>query len=451
MMFSLQIAQQGLFLISLLVVSFLLWRRIRFIKQNIRLGKNSKTQDNKAVRLKKMLLVAFGQQKMFDRPLAGFMHLAVYVGFLLINIEVLEIILDGITGKHRLFSGVLGTFYPFLINFFECFAVAVVAACIVFLVRRNMLKTSRFIKPEMKGWPSTDANIILVWEILLMFALYTMNATDSAIQNHISHNEYISSHYTPVGSFVVSSFLVPLYENMHLTTLTVIERASWWIHILGIMSFAIYVTYSKHLHIVLAFPNVYYSKISPLGQMYNMPEITKEVKIMLGQQADQGDSTQEVSRFGAKDVTDLSWKNLLQAYTCTECGRCTAECPANQTGKKLSPRKIMMDTRDRAEDLGKYIACNNNNSHDRKTLYNDYISKEEIMACTTCNACVQACPVGIDPLSIILQIRRYMCMEESDTPTSWNVMFKNIENNYAPWAFSPTNRFKWTENLKEEK
>ncbi|WP_337042595.1 4Fe-4S dicluster domain-containing protein [Emticicia sp. 17c] len=441
-----QILSQVLFVIALGVAAYFISRRVILIKKTIQLGRAEDRTDQPAERLKTMLLIAFGQKKMFNRPLVGFMHFIIYAGFLIINIEVLEIVLDGILGTHRLFFPFLGGFYYFLINFFEILALGVLSVCVIFLLRRNVVKVQRFQESrhrEMKTWPRTDANLILTIEILLMWAFLSMNAVDSLLQARGV------GHYAEAltGSFAISQWLQPLFSGWSTDTLIVYERAAWWFHILGIMGFALYVTYSKHLHIFLAFPNTYFSNLKPKGEMPNMPAVTKEVKIMLG--LDQPDETPaEVGRFGAKDVRDLSWKNLMDAYSCTECGRCTSACPANITGKKLSPRKIMMDTRDRLEDIQKGWLKNGEDYDDGKTLLGDYILEEEILACTTCNACVQECPVNISPLDIILQLRRYKVMEESSAPASWNMMFSNLENNMAPWKFSPGDRFNWADNLK---
>ncbi|MEN7546879.1 (Fe-S)-binding protein [Rapidithrix thailandica] len=445
------LVQQIAFLGLLAFAAFLLFRRIRFIQRNILLGKKTGAVEQKGERMKRTLLLAFGQKKMFDKPIVGFLHFAIYAGFIIINIEILEIILDGVLGTHRLFAPLVsaGVYRAFL-GIFEFLALGVVLSCAIFLIRRNALKVGRFHKPEMKGWPTSDANIILIWEIALMFALYTMNAADSILQSRIGDMAYVDAHYTNVGAFAVSQWFVPLYDNLSTGMLLTVERVAWWVHIAGILGFAIYITYSKHLHIILAFPNVYFGDLRPKGEMENMETVTQEVKIAMGLAADTAAESEEIGTFGAKDVTDLSWKNLMDAYSCTECGRCTAVCPANITGKKLSPRKIMMDTRDRMEALGGKIDKEGKEYTDEDTLYGNYITKEELMACTTCNACVEACPVTINPLSIILQLRRYVAMEESGTPAAWNAMFSNIENNAAPWAFPATERFKWADELQRE-
>lgn len=436
---------QVLFVIVLAIASYFLFKRISRIRKNIFLGQPAKRNDQPEKRWKTMLLVAFGQKKMFKRIIPAFLHLLIYVGFLVINLEVLEFVIDGVAGTHRIFAPFLGDFYTVLINVFEFLAVAVLFSCVVFLIRRNVLSIKRFHAPEMKKWPTLDANLILVIEIILMFAILTMNATDMLIQGK-------DEHYVQTGTFFFSSFLTPLFEGMSVGTLVFVERFAWWFHIVGILGFAIYVTYSKHLHIALAFPNTWYSNLFAKGKMENMPVVTNEVKMMLGMPAegDANEAPTEVGRFGAKDINDLSWVNLMNAYACTECGRCTSECPANMTGKKLSPRKIMMDTRDRAEEVGNSLAKGGKGLEDGKTLLGDYITKEEINACTSCNACVEACPVNIDPLSIILQMRRYVAMEESGSPASWNNMFQNVETSFAPWKFAPTDRFKWASEMKNE-
>jgi heterodisulfide reductase subunit C len=381
-----------------------------------------------------MLLVAFGQQKMFKKLVPAVLHLFIYVGFLVINLEVLEFIIDGLFGTHRIFAPFLGSFYTFCLNFFELLALAVVISCIVFLIRRNVLKLPRFWSSEMTSWPRLDANLILIIEILLMAAIFTMNSTDQILQSRDA------AAYTPTGKFFLSAQLMPLFDGASTATLIILERSAWWIHIIGILAFAVYITYSKHLHIFMAFPNTYFANLKLPGHMDNMPEITNEVKIMLGAAAADQNTGEPSSRFGAKDVRDLTRFNIMNAYACTECGRCTAECPANITGKKLSPRKIMMDVRDRVEEIGQ----SGKNGDDNKSLLGDYITREEIFACTSCNACVEACPVNIDPLSIILQLRRYTAMEESSSPSEWNNMFSNIETNFAPWKFPANDRFNWS-------
>jgi len=442
-----QIVQQLLFAVALGLTAWLMTKRINIIKKTIQLGKSENRTDRPAERLGTMLRIAFGQKKMFDRPVVGFMHFVIYAGFLLINIEVLEIILDGLLGTHRLFASFLGSFYLILIDFFEFLAVGVLTVCLIFLVRRNITKVERLQASrhrEMSGWAQLDGNLILVIEIVLMLAILSMNATDAILQQRGVE------HYHPVGDFFFSSFLQPIFSGLSDGALVAVERVAWWAHILGIFAFALYVTYSKHLHIFLAFPNTYFANLLPKGEMHNMPEITKEVKIMLGmEQPDPNEPPAEIGRFGAKDVADLNWKNLMDAYSCTECGRCTSACPANITGKALSPRKIMMDTRDRLEDVGKNMLANGGEfKDDGKSLLGDYISEEEILACTTCNACVQECPILISPLDIILQLRRYKIMDEAQAPASWNAMFNNLETNQAPWKFSPSDRFNWADDVK---
>tara|TARA_B100000768_G_scaffold48367_1_gene47169 strand:+ start:3835 stop:5157 length:1323 start_codon:yes stop_codon:yes gene_type:complete len=419
--------------------------KIKKIRRNIFLGKPLEIKDNKAERWKTMAKVAMGQSKMVVRPVAGFFHILIYVGFVLINIEVLEIIIDGLTGEHRFFAPYLGSFYNFLIGFFEILALLVVVACFVFLYRRNISSIRRFKMPEMKGWPKLDGNLILVVEVVLMGALLKMNACDQILQLRGA------DHYMVAGSFPISQFLVPFFDGFETGTLITFERIFWWAHITGILIFLNYVPYSKHFHIILAFPNTYYSNLKPKGQLNNMAAVKKEVDLMMG-----GDpfATPETTvddgppeRFGVKDVTDLNWKNLLDAYSCTECGRCTDNCPANQTGKLLSPRKVMMDTRDRIEEVGKNIDKAGKPVEDGISLLGNYITEEELWACTTCNACVDACPLNIDPLNIIMNMRRYLIMEESKSPDSVTSMFNNVENNGAPWAFPAADRGKWIDEL----
>ncbi|HRO84112.1 MAG TPA: (Fe-S)-binding protein [Niabella sp.] len=433
-----QILQQILFLILAATAGILFYRKVVQIKHNIFLGRTETISDNPSQRWKNVLLLAFGQKKMFQNPLVGVLHFFVYAGFIIINIEVLEIVLDGILGTHRIFAGLLGGFYDFLINSFEILAVLVIVVCVIFLVRRNIIRLKRFSGKDLNGWPRSDANIILIIEIALMSAFLKMNASDTLLQ--LRGVEHYTGHLT--GNFVISQFIQPFFENYSNNALIFIERFCWWFHIVGIFAFLNYLPYSKHLHILLAFPNAYYASLKPMGEMTNMPTVQNEVLYAMQPELAPAESA-PVERFGAKDIMDLSWKNLLDAYSCTECGRCTAACPANITGKLLSPRKIMMDTRDRMEEVGKIIRLNKEWKDDGKSLLHDYISAEELRACTTCNACVQECPVSISPLDIILQLRRYLIMEESNAPQEWNVMFNNVENNFAPWKFSPDDRDKW--------
>lgn len=439
---------QILFLIVVLIAAYLFLARIFRIKNNILLGQDEDRSDQPLKRWKSVLLVAFGQKKMFKKLIPAFLHLLIYVGFIVINIEGIEFLIDGLSGQHRTFARILESsgqtdFYTIAINIFEFLAVAVILSCVFFLIRRNMLKVKRFNGIEMTKWPILDANLILIFEILLMIAILTMNATDQILQ------ERNVAGYPTTGLLFFSEFLAsPLYQSLSTQILIIIERVAWWIHIIGMFLFAIYVTYSKHLHTIMAFPNTYYSNLESLGKIKNMPEVTREVNLMLGIASDDQGALTEIKRLGAKDVCDLSWKNLMDAYTCTECGRCSAECPASQTGRKLSPRKIMMDTRDRIDEWGEIVSKGGKDADDGKSLLGDYISKEEIFACTSCNACVEACPVMIDPLSIILQIRRYLSMEVSSAPADWNAMFSNIETSFSPWKFPPSERFDWADELK---
>lgn len=439
-----QIIQQILFILIAAAAIGLFTINIRKIIRNIRLGRDEDLNDNPGIRWKNMLLLAFGQKKMFRNPLVAVLHFFVYAGFIIINIEILEIVLDGILGTHRLFVPLLGGLYSFLINAFEVLALLVILGCAIFLIRRNILKLKRFISKDLDGWPRSDANYILITEIVLMTLFLTMNASDTLLQQR--GDEHYIAHST--GSFIISQYLHPIINGIGNSGLEILERACWWLHIIGVFAFLNYLPYSKHLHIIFAFPNAYYAKLRSPGEMENMPAIQNEV--LYAMQPDKiptGAGNEPPKKFGAKDVFDLSWKNILDAYSCTECGRCSAACPATQTGKKLSPRKIMMDTRDRSEAVGKIIDKNKEFKEDGKTLLHDYISVEELRACTTCQACVKECPVSIDPLDIILQLRRYLVMEESNAPQEWNAMFGNVENNFAPWKFSPDERDKWASEV----
>lgn len=436
-----------IFILVLITAIFLFSKQIRFIRRNILLGRDVDLSDRKAERFAKMARVALGQSKMVKKPISGLLHIVVYIGFVIINIEVLEIIVDGVLGTHRAFAGFMGPFYDALIWSFEWLAIGVLVACVIFLVRRLFLNIKRFRFREMTLWPKTDANIILITEILLMLAFLSMNAADSILQSRGV------DHYAEAGSFPISSVLLaPFFEGMSNNSLIVLERFAWWFHIIGILAFLNYLPISKHFHIILAFPNVYYSRLDPKGKFNNMESVTNEVKLMMDPSADpyaapaEGEAAQEVSRFGAKDVHDLNWKHLMDAYSCTECGRCTEQCPASQTGKLLSPRKIMMDTRDRLEEVGKNIDKHGKDFDDGKDLWS-YILEEEIWACTTCNACVEACPVSISPLDIIMEMRRYLVMEESKARPELNSMFSNVENNGAPWQFPPADRDKWIQEM----
>ncbi|MEC8323802.1 MAG: (Fe-S)-binding protein [Bacteroidota bacterium] len=407
-------------------------RNIQKIRRNIRLGIEVSVAGSSKQRWINMTKIALGQSKMVRRPLSGFLHLIVYLGFIIINIEVLEIVIDGLFGTHRIFAPIMGPFYGILIGIFEIFALLVFVAVVVFWLRRNIMRLKRFMSSEMKGWPKQDANLIIYFEMVLMALFITMNATDVEFQALNSGN-------------IISRFVSPLFEGLPMHA---IERTAWWLHIAGILIFLNYLYYSKHLHILLAFPNTYFESLKPQGQIENLEAVTKEVKLMMDPGADPYvlcDDTAEVAdKFGASDIFDLNRFQLLNAYTCTECGRCTSECPANQTGKKLSPRKIMMDTRDRLEAVGKNIDANNGNFNpDGKQLLGDYISTEEIWACTSCNACVEACPVSINPLSIIMDMRRYLVMEQSSAPLELNTMMNNIENNGAPWPYNQMDRLNW--------
>ena len=437
--------QQILFVIVAATAIWLFARNIGRIRRNILLGRDAAYNNEPGLRWKNVLLLAFGQKKMFKKPLVAIMHFVIYAGFIIINIEVLEIILDGILGTHRLFATPLGGLYSFLINGFEFLAIGVIVVCVAFLVRRNIIKLKRFISKDLDGWPRSDANYILISEIVLMTLFLTMNATDTLLQQR-GFGEY-GTHTT--GNFFFSEWLHPIFNGMTNDGLAMLERTAWWLHIVGILAFLNYLVYSKHLHILLAFPNAYYARLESQGKMKNMPEVQKEV--LYAMQPELATSSEAPpARFGAKDIFDLTWRNLLDAYSCTECGRCSESCPATKTGKLLSPRRIMMMTRDRAEDVGTNINTNGEFKDDGKTLLHDYISVEELRACTACQACVEACPVAISPLEIILDLRRSLVMEESNAPAEWNAMFSNIENNFAPWKFSPEERDKWAEEMNAQ-
>ncbi|HZH86860.1 MAG TPA: (Fe-S)-binding protein [Brumimicrobium sp.] len=416
------------------------------IRSNILMGRDVNRSDNKSERLKVMTLIALGQKKMFKRPIPAILHFCLYAAFIITQVELIEIIADGLSGEHRLFRASLGGFYTFMISFIEVLSVLAFIATFIFLARRNLIKVPRLNMKEMKGWPKLDGNMILVMELILICFIFMMNGADEVLYAEgLSHAANLGD-----GSFnfAISQFVGPaLFGGMSESTLVVIERIGWWGHIIMVFSFLNYLPFSKHFHIILAFPNTFYSNLKPQGQFTNMESVMKEVKLMMDPDADPyaapEEAVGEVQRFGAKDVEDLSWKNLLDAYTCTECGRCTDNCPANRTGKLLSPRKIMMDTRDRLDEKGVGLRKNGKGHDDGKSLLNDYISEEELWACTTCNACVEACPVNIDPLSIIMEMRRYLVMEESKVPTELAGMISNTENNGAPWQFSPEDRIKW--------
>lgn len=432
------------FIVILIAAGGLFAFQVSKIRRNILLGRDINRSDRKGERLALMIRVALGQSKMVVRPMAGIMHIFVYLGFVIINLEVLEIVIDGIFGTHRIFA-FMGGFYDVLIGSFEILAALVIIGCVVFLIRRNIGRIKRFHAREMTSWPKSDANYILVIEILLMVAFLSMNGADYVLQKDGALG------YIQAGAFPVSGLLFPIFGDLSTSTLIGIERGAWWFHIVGILLFLNYLPISKHFHIILAFPNVYYANLKPKGQFKNMESVTNEVKLMMDPEADPYAAQPEPEegaapeKFGSKDVQDLHWKNLMDAYSCTECGRCTDVCPANITGKLLSPRKVMMDTRDRLVEVGKNIDKHGKDHDDEKSLLYDYITEEELLACTTCNACVEACPVNIDPLEIIMDLRQYMLMEDSKSPAEWNVMNTNIENNGAPWAFPATDRLKWAE------
>jgi ferredoxin len=431
---------QLVFLVLLVAGVGLFARKIATIARNIRLGKDESRTDQPARRLEQMVRVALGQGKMLSRPVAGFFHVVIYVGFVLINLEVLEIVLDGLLGTHRLFKPLLGSFYQVIIGFFEVLAVGVLISCVVFLWRRNVQKLERFHKPELTGWPFLDANLILIIEVVLMSAFLLMNIAEANMPEH--------------GGYLISRPLGFLLNGVSEGGLHIIERVAWWGHIVGILAFLNYLPYSKHFHILMAFPNTYYADLASSGKIPVMESVRKEVSLMLDPNADpfaapvEAANGEQPSRFGARDVTDLSWKSLMDAYSCTECGRCSSVCPANITGKKLSPRSIMMKTRDRLEDVGKLLDQGKELGSDGQFLLGDYITAEELQACTTCQACVDACPVLINPLSIITELRRYQSMEAGEQPGEWKSMYTNMENNGAPWQFPAADRLGWAAPAK---
>ena len=421
-------------------------KNVKKIIRNIKLGQNVNRTDNSAARWKNMALIALGQKKMFTRPIPAILHFTLYAAFIITQIELLEIIVDGLFGTHRFFKTGLGGFYTFLISFIEILSVLALTATIAFLSRRNLLKLPRFNKAEMLGWPTKDANLILIMEIVLVTCIFTMNGTDEALY------KLGKSHFSQeIGTFdfAISQYLSPiLFEGMSESTLHILERVGWWGHLLMVIAFLNYLYFSKHLHILLAFPNTYFADLNAKGKFDNLESVTNEVKLMMDPNADPfaapANPEAVPAKFGASDVQDLNWVQLLNAYTCTECGRCTSSCPANLTGKKLSPRKIMMDTRDRLEEVGKNIDANKGVFvPDNKSLLNDYITPEELWACTSCNACVEECPINISPLSIIMDMRRYLVMEQSAAPMELNAVMTNIENNGAPWQYNQQDRVNW--------
>lgn len=414
---------------------------VKKLIRNIKLGHDIDRNDNSSERWKNMTMVALGQSKMVKRPVAGFLHIIVYVGFVIINIEVIEIIIDGLFGTHRVLS-FMGGFYDVLIGSFEILAFLVLVAVIIFWIRRNVTKLGRFASSDLDGKPRNDANYILYFEVVLMTLFLVMNAADFHLQN------LGIGHYNQAGSFPISQFIAPMFNGMSEGSVVLIERTAWWFHIAGILVFLNYLYFSKHLHILLAFPNTYFADLNAKGKLNNLESVTNEVKLMMDPNADPfaapANPDSVPAKFGASDVQDLNWVQLLNAYSCTECGRCTSSCPANQTGKKLSPRKIMMDTRDRLEEVGRNIDLNKGVFvDDGKSLLNDYITTEELWACTTCNACVEECPINISPLSIIIDMRRYLVMEQSAAPMELNNMMSNIENNGAPWPYNQMDRLNW--------
>jgi len=443
--------QQIAFLLVLIAVSFVAFKRYSRLRRNILLGKEVELIKDSASRWSNVLLVAFGQKKMFKNMIPAVLHFFIYAAFVITQIELIEIIVDGVFGTHRFFAPSLGGFYTFIISFIEILSALALVATIIFLWRRNLLKIPRFKKPEMKGWPTLDANLILIGELMLLTGICCMNGADMVLQ------DMNAEHFHQTGNFAITGWLGPaLFGGMSESALIGVERFGWWLHILTVFAFIIYLTYSKHLHVLLAFPNVFYASLRSRGEMTNMPEIMNEVKSMMGlipEAEVSADTTEELPSFGAKDVFDLEWRTILNAYTCTECGRCTEQCPANITGKKLSPRKILMDIRDRVEEIGDNLDSGKVEMvdgvyDDGKSLF-DYVSKEEIYACTACNACVEACPVMIDPLAPIMEMRRYDILNESAGPKDWLPMFNSIEQVGAVWQM-PDARDKWTEQLEKK-
>lgn len=428
--------EQILFALFLLAAAVYIGRRVRYLIRNIRLGQPVEITGPRGPRWRNMLLMALGQKKLFDRPWIGILHMILYAGFFLINLEVLEIVLDGLLGTHRLFLPLAGPVYTAALQFFEALAFGVIVACIVFLLRRNVLPVARLRSPELARFPRLDGNLILVSEIILMLIFLGWNAADFLLQSRLPER------YHSTGPVWLSSQLAPAMASFSTPALQAAERSFWWLHIAGILGFALYVTYSKHLHIFMAFPNTWYARLDPKGGIRNMDSITREVKIALGLEQDAG-APPATGSFGARDATDLNWKHLLDAYSCSECGRCTSVCPANLTGKKLSPRKVMMDVRDRITDIGDALDKDPAWKGDGRSLLGDYTTEEELLACTSCNACTEACPININPLDIILEMRRYSVMEASQAPNSWKAMFGNLENNGAPWALPASDRGKW--------
>jgi heterodisulfide reductase subunit C len=429
----------------LLIIGFgYFFQNIKKIIRNINLGTAVDRKDNPKARWNNMAMIALGQSKMVKRPLAGVLHIIVYAGFIIINIELLEIIIDGLFGTHRVFA-FLGAFYNVLIASFEILALLVLVAVITFWTRRNIIRLKRFISPDLNGYPKKDANYILYFEVVLMTLFLLMNASDLHLQNVPGG----FSHFIKAGSFPISQFIEPVFNGVSNELVMLLSEMFWWLHIVGILVFMNYLYFSKHLHILLAFPNTYFANLNPQGQFDNLESVTNEVKMMMDPNADPFaaapvSENAAPAKFGASDVQDLNWVQLMNAYTCTECGRCTSSCPANLTGKKLSPRKIMMDTRDRLEEVGKNIDANKGVFvPDNKSLLNDYVTPEELWACTSCNACVEECPVNISPLSIIMDMRRYLVMEQSAAPMPINAMMTNIENNGAPWQYSQQDRLNW--------